>query len=92
MILSNRVSKFTVPHTSKCIVYTTGIIKDGDTVEISSPIFPSFDFITNALNSSTRFNVKIKINNPNGYIENDDKFEATLVCDDNDTVNMYVRE
>lgn len=91
MILSNRVTKFTVPHTSKCIVHTKGRIDDGNIIEISSPVFPSFDLTTNALNSTSTFNVPIKINNSNRYIEIDEEFEATLVCDDNDTINMYVR-
>jgi hypothetical protein len=34
----------------------------------------------------------MRVTNPSGYIESDKDFEATLVCDDNDTVNMYVRE
>lgn len=89
MILSNRVSHFIVPHTSRCVVHTTGLIKDGDRVEISSPVFPSFDLTTNALNSTSVFSVIIKLNNDS--INVDKEFEATLVCDDNDTVNMYVR-
>ena len=92
MILSNRVSEFVVPHTSTCIVHTHGTIKDGDMVEISSPVFPSFDLTTNALTSASKFNVPIKISNPAGYIESTVDFEATLVCNDNDTINMYVRE
>ena len=92
MILSNQVSPFVVPHTSTCIVYTKGIIKDGDMVEVSSPVFPSFDLTTNALTSTSKFFVEMRVTNPSGYIESDKEFEATLVCDDNDTVNMYVRE
>jgi hypothetical protein len=92
MILSNRISEFSIPHTSTCIVHTHGFIKDGDTVEISSPVFPSFDLTTNALTSASKFNVEIRITNPVGYIEMDKDFEATLVCDDNDSTTMYVRE
>jgi hypothetical protein len=73
-------------------VYTKGIIKNGDMVEVSSPVFPSFDLTTNALTSASRFFVEMRITNSNGYIKSDKEFEATLVCDDNDTVNMYVRE
>ena len=90
MILSERVSVFPVPHTSKCIIHTKGVLKDGDTVEISSPVFPSFDLTTNALNTSSKFNVGIKILSDTN-IESDGNLEATLVCDDNDTTSMYVR-
>ena len=89
MILSNRVSKFTVPHTSTCIIRTVGTINDGDTIEVSSPVFPSFDLTTNALNSTTVFSVKTRLVNT---IISDGNTEAILVCDDNDTVNMYVKE
>ena len=91
MILS-KLSNFNIPHTSTCIVHTRGIIRNGDTIEISSPVFPSFDLTTNALTSATKFSVEIRLNDPNGYIESDGNFEATLVCDDNDTTSMYVRE
>jgi hypothetical protein len=68
------------------------MIKDGDLVEISSPVFPSFDLTTNALTSASKFFVEMRVINPAGYIESSKDFEATLVCDDNDTTSMYVRE
>ena len=92
MILSKTSTGFIVPHTSTCIVHTHGTIKDGDIVEVSSPVFPSFDLTTNALTSASKFSVRMKVSNANGYIESDEDFEATLVCDDNDTIEMYVRE
>ena len=91
MILSG-MQAFVVPHTSTCVVHTHGMIRNGDTIEISSPVFPSFDLTTNALTSSSTFFVDMKITNPNGYIEMDKDFEAILVCDDNDVTSMYVRE
>ena len=91
MILTNKMSQFTVPHTSTCIVHTHGMINDGDTVEISSPVFPSFDLTTNALTSASKFFVEMRVINPTGYIESNKDFEATLVCNDNDTTSMYVR-
>lgn len=92
MILSNRVAEFPVPHTSTCVITTTGRIYDGDTVSIISPVFPSYNFSCYALNTSESFNVPIRIRNSNGYIDSDGNYRSTLVCDDNDTINMYVRE
>lgn len=92
MILSRNVREFSVPHTSTCIIKTTGRIYDGNTISVQSPVFPSFNLTTDALTSSSQFDVKIRITNPNGYIDSDGTKEGTLVCDDNDTLNMYVRE
>lgn len=92
MILSNYVREFSVPHTSTCVVKTKGRIYDGDIVSVESPVFPSFNLTTDALVSSSLFDVKAKVTNPDGYFESDGNTEATLVCDDNDTLNMYVRK
>jgi len=91
MLLSKRTDVFSIPHTSTCIIHTTGTIHDGDTIEISSPVFSSINFSTGAMNMSERFNVPIRILNESRSIENDGIITGTLVCDDNDVFGMYVR-
>lgn len=91
MLLSKRTDIFSIPHTSTCIIHTNGTIHDGDTIEISSPVFSSINFSTGAMNMSERFNVPIRILNESRSIENDGNITGTLVCDDNDVFGMYVR-
>lgn len=92
MLLSYRNDSFTVPHTSTCVIHTTGTINDGDVIEVTSPVFASTSFSTRAVNMSDRFNVIARV--PSGKIKNkaiDGSFTGILVCDDNDVFNMYVR-
>ena len=89
MLLSYRNDSFKVPHTSTCIIHTTGIINDGDVIEVTSPIFASTSFSSRAINMSDRFNVVARVSS--GSVVNTDNMEGTLVCDDNDVFNMYVR-
>ena len=95
MLLSNRPGTFSIPHTSKCVIMTTGLIKDGDAISITSPIFSSTNFISNEINMSDQFDVVVKLRDPSNPIENDNNngqyMEGTLVCDDDDVFNMYVR-
>lgn len=94
MLLSNRDDTFIVPHTSSCIIHTKGVIKDGDVISISSPIFVSNNFLSKEINMSDSFDVVVKLRDPSNIIENnleDGQFIGTLVCDDNDIFNMYVR-
>lgn len=92
MLLSYRNDKFTIPHTSTCVIHTTGVINDGDMIEISSPVFTSVIFTTRAINMDDKFNVIARV--PSGTVVNDQtdgEFNGTLVCDDNDVFNMYVK-
>ena len=91
MILSLRASEFSVPHTSSCIITTKGTIKDGDTVSVISPVFPSHNMTVYSLKSSDSFEVPVKILNESGTIESNGETTGTLVCDDNDVHHMYVR-
>ena len=89
MILSYRQSTYRVPHTSKCIIHTTGTIRDGDTISVTSPVFSSINYI----NTTETFNVTARVTNEDGVINDqaDGSFYGTLVCDDDDIFNMYVR-
>lgn len=91
MILSQRASEFSVPHTSTCVIITQGTIKNGDTVSVTSPVFPSHSITQLALESSNSFEVPIKILTPEGQVDSNGSLKATLVCDDNDVQHMYVR-
>lgn len=92
MILSYRNEKFTIPHTSTCIIHTPGIISNGDIVTVTSPVFASTNFTSKAINMSDRFDVPIRFTNDQVHITNDGgELRGTLVCDDNDVFNMYVR-
>ena len=94
MLLSYRNDSFIVPHTSTVVIHTTGTINDGDTIEVTSPVFASTSFSTRAINMSDRFNVVARVLTSSGTITNDKPdgdFKGILVCDDNDVFNMYVR-
>ena len=82
-----------IPHTSTCIIHTSGIINDGDEVTVSSPLFSSQIFQSYATILSDKFKVKIHIfNESKSIVINDDEtIQATLVCDDNNIFDMYVR-
>lgn len=91
MLLSYRQNTFAVPHTSTCFIRTVGKIYDGDIVEVISPIFTSINFTSRMLNLSETFDIRIRITNDDGFIENEKEYKGTLVCDDNDTLHMYVK-
>lgn len=94
MLLTYRNDRFTIPHTSTCVIHNTGEINDGDTVSVTSPVFASTNFTTGSLNMSEQFEVPIRINTKSKSFVNTEKdgnCYGTLVCDDNDVFNMYVR-
>lgn len=94
MILSYRQATYHVPHTSKCIIHTTGTIRDGDMISVTSPVFASINFISGAINTTESFNVIARVTNGSNEIVNDKpdgSFTGILVCDDDDVFNMYVR-
>ena len=94
MLLSRKTDSFGIPHTSTCVIHTTGVIHDNDTIEVSSPVFASINFSSGAINMSDRFNIPIRILNDSRSVENnkaDGSFLGTLVCDDDDVFGMYVR-
>lgn len=90
MILSYRNEEYNIPYSSRCLIHTTGTVRDGDMVSVTSPVFASVNFISGAINTSDRFSVPIVVNNPSGVITLDGNTYGTLGCDDNDTFNMYV--
>lgn len=94
MILSYRKNEFSIPESSRCVVHTTGIIKKGDVVSITSPIFTSVDFNTGAVNMSERFDVPVSsVSNADGSFVNDKadgKCFGVLRCYDNDPFRMFV--
>lgn len=95
MILSYRQSTYHVPHTSKCIIHTTGTIRDGDLISITSPVFSSINYASGAINTTESFFAvaRILIPNTDSVINDrpDGSFTGTLVCDDDDIFNMYVK-
>ena len=90
MLLQNRQMSFKIPHTSTCIIHTRGHIENGDVITIESPIFNSISFNEGPIDNHVTFDVPIRITTEEGLDVYDD-MEATLVCDDNDIFNMYVR-
>ena len=92
MILTARGTDFKVPHTSTCTIRTVGLIHNGDTVRVTSPVFPSYNQIKNTVQSSDQFEVPIKLHDPSSELVSDGNLEAILVCNDNDTTTMFVRD
>ena len=102
MILSYRREDYPVPLTSTCLIHTTGMICDGGSVSVTSPVFASMNFTSGAINTSDQFDVTVrfsqKTREDNGEIImlTDEMCSAigdifgTLHCEDSDTFNMYV--
>ena len=90
MLLSTNKDDFIIPHTSSCVVKTTGVINDGDTISVSSVIFASTRFISRAVDIGDTFDVTARVLSDEPVVS-DGNLIATLVCDDNDVFNMYVR-
>jgi hypothetical protein len=90
MLLSLNKDDFIIPHTSSCIIHTKGVINDGDTVSVSSVIFSSTRFISRAVDVDETFDVTARVLS-GGSVNSDGYLVGTLVCDDNDVFNMYVR-
>lgn len=90
MILSYRREDYAVPLTSTCLIHTTGMICDGDSVSVTSPVFASMNFTSGAINTSDQFQVPIRIDNDEKRINVTEKIYGVLHCEDNDTFNMYV--
>lgn len=91
MLAENRQLKISIPHTSTCIIRTSGDVQDGDTITIVSPIFSSTDFQSGSIKMTETFNVPIRIFNEEKRLSLSGNEQGTLVCDDNDIFNMYVK-
>ena len=80
---------FYVQRTSKCNIVTKGMIKDGDIIDVVSPIFSSVNFKDKSLKTTSTMSVLAKIiSNDKGYVNNPET--GTLVCEDSDVNNMFV--
>ena len=95
MILSYRREDYPVPLTSKCLIHTTGLISDGDSVSVTSPVFASINFTSKAINTSDQFDVPIRfspelLSSKGNSITISEEIYGTLHCEDNATFNMYV--
>lgn len=91
MLLQNRQTQFNIPHTSTCIIRTTGDIHDGDVISVVSPVFASTDFKSGSIKMTETFDVPCVILTESRVLPDAENRRATLVCDDNDVFNMYVR-
>ena len=65
------------------------MIKDGDIIDVVSPIFSSVNFKDKSLKTTSTMSVLAKIiSNDEGYVNNPET--GTLVCEDSDVNNMFV--
>lgn len=100
MLLQYYPVNFKIPHTSTCIIKAPKELNDGDTVTVTSPLFSSIDFTSNQFNLSSGLDLPLRRpldSAPEVYICDEYELngypdvQATLVCDDNDVFNMYVK-
>lgn len=88
-VILSKNDAFPVARTSKCDVISKGTIKDGDTIEVVSPIFSSVNFKEKSLKTSSTISVPAKIvSNNNGYVN--DPETGRLICEDSDVDSMFV--
>ena len=92
MILSYKESVIKVPISSSCVIKTKGILRDGDTIAVSSPIFSSVDSSAGSINTSETFDVKLKLQSTDAIDNTNGDTIGTLICTDNDLFNLYVRD
>ena len=90
MLLQSRPMEISIPDSSTCMIRTLGLIKDGDTVSIVSPIFSSVDFQTGSIVTTETFEVPIHVDNEDREIESDGSLKGMLHCFDNDIFHMHV--
>ena len=96
MLLQNRQMSFKIPHTSTCIIRSLvhkDEIHDGDQIMVESPIFNSISYNEGPISNHQTFYVTARVMNADKifYVNPLEETYATLVCDDNDIFNMYVR-
>ena len=90
MLLQYYQTEYTIPHTSKCHLKTSGLVYNEGQVTITSPVFSSIDYNSKALTLSSEFNVPIRLFGMDSIELTGDE-NAVLVCDDNDVFGMYVK-
>jgi len=61
MLLQYYQTEFSIPHTSKCHLKTSGLVNNGGQVTITSPVFSSIDYNSKALTLSSEFTVPIRL-------------------------------
>jgi hypothetical protein len=91
MLLRNKeLRKVLIPVSSKCFIVDRGIIKDGDVISVTSPIFSSINYSSKAIMLDESFKAVFRTNNPNGIEITDDNNEAYLNSEDQDVNSLYV--
>ena len=90
MLLQYYPIQYNIPHTSTCHITTEGTIENGSMVTVTSPIFSSIDFTSNQFYLSSGLEVKLQ-SKQGSIVVPEGGMNATLVCDDDDIFNMYVR-
>lgn len=89
MLLQYYPIQYNIPHTSTCHI-SEGTYHNGDMVTITSPIFSSIDFTSNQFYLSSGLEVRLQLQQESMVVP-EGGMDVTLVCDDNDVFNMYVR-
>lgn len=88
MLLQNKgLRKVLIPVSSKCIIKTRGLVKNGDVISVTSPMFSSINYSSRAVVLDESFDVVFRSDD----IEiTDNNCEAFLNSDDQDVNNLYV--
>ena len=63
-------------------------------ISVTSPVFSSINYTSGAINTTETFNVTVRVFTESKTFNNslkDGECFGTLVCDDDDIFNMYVR-
>lgn len=89
MLLQYYPIQYDIPHTSICHI-SEGTYHNGDTITVTSPVFSSIDFTSNQFFLSSGFEVQFRSQQESVTVP-EDGMDVTLVCDDQDVFNMYVR-
>lgn len=88
-VILNKTDAFPIARASMCSVETKGTIKDGDIIEVVSPIFSSVNFKDRSLKTTSTMSVPAKIvSNNEGFVT--DPTTGTLICEDSDVDSMFV--
>lgn len=90
LLYTKEIRSNIIPRSSKCYILNRGLIKNGDVISVTSPIFSSINYSSRAINLSESIDVRFSTSNENGIEIKDDNNEAYLNSKDQDVSNMYV--
>jgi hypothetical protein len=87
MILAHSNPSINLPEASTCVIKTKGVLRNGDMVDIVSPLFSSIRYVSGPVNISETLSVPLRSNKT---VKGTGKLKGILHCYDGSIFDMYV--